>query len=397
MLHKEVDARLGAPAGFAEDDDPQRDGAVRQGVQIPVGEAARLRERIRVWSGHRAPAAGVVTESIFDDEVIEVRGRPGLAQYLNRPGGEGRAFGGIRKGEEGMRRVFRAVGGGRPRDGRGDVVRRRPRLPVRVLGEPFLRGGIGHGDDGLLLIEQAIVLIILRTLRRQAQAGEGINEDLLPQVAFFGQWPVAEGEEFNALRLRRAKFTRLRARDAADRFLHDRLRAREGRGLAATERPFHEILPDGRGPAHAGRVHHRREVRVSHPHARHEVRGVADRPVVAEVVGRPGLDRRRERQQQWRIGAEGRRARGVVGEDVADEEGGLRRDDLLIPVVRRSLARRRIRFDLARRERLLADDFAVEVGDLVDGDGEYALAAVGERAVRADHLQEGDFAAAQRQ
>ncbi len=51
----------------------------------------------------------------------------------------------------------------------------------------------------------------------------------------------------------------------------------------------HEIMPDGRGPGQPGGVFHWRVIGIAHPNTDGDIRRVAERPVVDEIVGRAGL------------------------------------------------------------------------------------------------------------
>src|SRR3972149_6397522 len=76
----------------------------------------------------------------------------------------------------------------------------------------------------------------------------------------------------------------------------------------AVQRPLHEAGPDLRGQPTAHHAPHRRVVIVAHPDRGDELRGEADEPGVAVVVGGPGL-------------ARGRRPRGGGGAPGAGGHG----------------------------------------------------------------------------
>ena len=81
-------------------------------------------------------------------------------------------------------------------------------------------------------------------------------------------------------------------------------------GLSCQDRP-HELVPDRRRTAQAVHFTHRFVIRVARPDPHHQVGGIAHRPVVMEVAGRAGLDRRRAIQTQQAVGAKAQPA-GVV-------------------------------------------------------------------------------------
>ena len=77
-------------------------------------------------------------------------------------------------------------------------------------------------------------------------------------------------------------------------------------GLFCQHRP-HKLVPDGRRPAQAIHFAHRLIIGIARPDPHHQVGCVPDRPVVVEVGGRAGLDRRRAVQPQQAVAPKPRR------------------------------------------------------------------------------------------
>ena len=73
-------------------------------------------------------------------------------------------------------------------------------------------------------------------------------------------------------------------------------------------------------PRHPTRIPQRGEIEVPHPHAHRDVARVADRPVVAIRLRRPGLHRHGKREVERPTGTEDVLARGGIGKDVGDPE-----------------------------------------------------------------------------
>ena len=67
---------------------------------------------------------------------------------------------------------------------------------------------------------------------------------------------------------------------------------------------------------------------VAHPDSHQKIGGIANRPVIVEVGGRPGFDRGGTIQFQGTVRTESNGAGGVVAEDIADEPGDARVKDL---------------------------------------------------------------------
>ena len=166
---------------------------------------------------------------------------------------------------------------------------------------------------------------------------------------------------------------------------------------------LHHVVPDGAGPAHAGHVLHGSVVRVAHPHADDHIRGVADGPVVHEIVGRPRLHRRGAVQLQGVMGAERGEPRPIVAEDAGDlvDESGVHGADRTGgraqaggPAHRGRMGLRTAGVDL----RVVHEDFeefAAHVAHAEEGGRGHVFPPVGQGGVRVRHLQEGDFAAPQ--
>ncbi|MNK67124.1 hypothetical protein D3C87_864560 [compost metagenome] len=132
---------------------------------------------------------------------------------------------------------------------------------------------------------------------------------------------------------------------------------------------IHDVAPHGRGARHARHVPHGLAIEVTHPYTHRVARRVAHAPVVAHVLARARLDGAPEIRPQFVAQAKRHAARGAVGQDIADDEGGARPHHAA-PV-------------LAGLPRLQA--------------GRAVQAAVGQRAVGVGQFQQGHFGRAQRQ
>ena len=206
----------------------------------------------------------------------------------------------------------------------------------------------------------------------------GLQQQHAVALAIGSGRQLPRGEDFGAALVRRAGGIGHRPRELADLDDADAFRHGEVAHRRAGQRPFHDVVPDGRRTGDAGDVLHLRVVVVAHPDAHRQIRRVAHRPVVAEIVGGARLGRRRTRQAQRAVGSEGRGARPVVGQDGGDEVGLLRRHDLL-----------------AGWRHVLFQNLPVGAGHVQHGHGGHAQAAVGEGGVGSGQLQQGDLAAAQ--
>ncbi len=122
----------------------------------------------------------------------------------------------------------------------------------------------------------------------------------------------------------RAELTGNSARVGADFHFNDGGRADEITHRHAFQCSFHHVVPNGTSAAYAAHALHRTVIRVAKPYSQHDVRRVANGPVVTENVGGPRLDRRRARQVKHTAWAKGRGARPVVGQDMGDKISVLR-------------------------------------------------------------------------
>ncbi len=94
---------------------------------------------------------------------------------------------------------------------------------------------------------------------------------------------------------------------------------------------LHDLVPDRRGAGDAGgNIAHGRVVVVADPSGDQNIRSEADGPVVAHVIGGPGLDANRfPRDNELTIRAKSADASIIVQENVADDIGDLfGKDDL---------------------------------------------------------------------
>ena len=72
----------------------------------------------------------------------------------------------------------------------------------------------------------------------------------------------------------------------------------EAGGICISQQVFDQVVPDWGGAGNTGDITHRAVIGVADPHADHQVRRIADRPVIAEVRGGAGLGRCRPVDQQ---------------------------------------------------------------------------------------------------
>ena len=101
---------------------------------------------------------------------------------------------------------------------------------------------------------------------------------------------------------------------------HESVGTREGARRQRLGCYFHEIMPDWARTVNPADAHHRFVVCIPNPYPGHQVRRVADSPVVPPVGGGAGLGCRRPTQVQRTEPAESRRSGQIVAQDVGDQE-----------------------------------------------------------------------------
>ena len=111
------------------------------------------------------------------------------------------------------------------------------------------------------------------------------------------------------------------ARERADLHIRQPIGPRKGTDGLALERHHHHVVPERSGTGHAGDLLHPLVIGVANPDADDELGRVPDRPVVAKIGRRPGLDRGGEGESQYAFLTEGGDPRPVVAEDVGDQIG----------------------------------------------------------------------------
>jgi len=203
----------------------------------------------------------------------------------------------------------------------------------------------------------------------------------LPQVLVGGGGRLVGSKDLGALL--GAPLRRLRPGNRADHQIHHARRTGEGGGVAAGELrhgKLHKLRPDGRRTGEAGGVLHGGVIGIAHPHTGHQVGGVANGPVIAVVVGGAGLGGRGKRQIEHGIGAEHRRAGGIVREDRTDQVGVFGAQRL---------------HGLGRL--IFVNHVAFVIHNPSDGYRRHLLPAVGKDGIGAGHLQQAHITAAQRQ
>ncbi|MNM44697.1 hypothetical protein D3C81_556000 [compost metagenome] len=87
---------------------------------------------------------------------------------------------------------------------------------------------------------------------------------------------------------------------------------------------IHDVAPHGGSARHARDVPHGLAIEVTHPYAHRVAFRVAHAPVVAHVLAGARLDGAPEIRPQLVAQAKRHAARGAVGQDIADDEGGTR-------------------------------------------------------------------------
>ncbi len=107
------------------------------------------------------------------------------------------------------------------------------------------------------------------------------------------------------------------AGERADFHLNQSIGTREVPFRFAFQHFADRLVPDGGRAGQAGHFLHGLVVAVADPHADDDIGGVADRPVVVEVGGGAGLDRRGTVNLQGGVPSEAEGAGVVVGQDIA--------------------------------------------------------------------------------
>src|SRR5690606_24485581 len=204
-----------------------------------------------------------------------------------------------------------------------EAARLRPLVACAGVVDPVVGGRVVDGDEGADLGLVAAVFV-------GELAGVGVHLQP-PEDVLIGAWGrCGAGEDLHA-RAARAGCRGPRAGVDTDLSLDQPGGRREVLNGQALVYRLHDLVPDGGRAQVAGQAVHRAVIRVADPHADGVLRREPDGPDVAVIVGGAGLDGGGPvaAQLQRRAIPEFVRPRVGVGQDVRDQVGVFRADDLL--------------------------------------------------------------------
>ena len=236
------------------------------------------------------PVFGVVAAPVFQTVAIEISGCSGLPVHFQRAFGDGSAVFRQSNLEQRAGVAFGASLGGGEENRRFKAHAFRPGLPGRVVFHPFDRPRIGN-------IQRHFVGGEIVARRRGQQTRPGVNGGFLPQVVTFGKRQLVGSENF--VGLVGAPLRGFRTRNRANDAVHNACRTHKRRGMPAGQllnSSLHHRSPNGRRACQAAGMLHRGIVGVAYPSANHNIRSVANRPVIAKIIGCPCFGGSREGQ-----------------------------------------------------------------------------------------------------
>ena len=218
-------------------------------------------------------------------------------------------------------------------------------------------------------LEGAFLDLVGRRVLGGQLVGSTHHADLSPKILFWGERWAIFGEPL--LLLLWAGQAGLRPRVDTDGISADPGRRGESQDRFSRMGQRHKLIPNRAGASDAGDIDHRRTVGVADPDPCDQLRRISYGQVVPEIVGGSCLDRSRAVQPQQGIGAKDRRPGRIVAQNVGDQKGVSRADDL----------RGRLDPWLAGAGRSLGtDEHALNICDLLDRDGGKALSSIGQNS-----------------